>query len=435
MKKVRRSLLAQLIWAKDRAFANAESFYAVGIKINGAVLSFLVTFAIARISGATVTGYYAMALVTVNMVATVGLIGLDLILIRVVAGELRMGRRDLAWAGLRDISRMVGFFSFVLSVLVFVLADFAPEVGVDSATMRAIAPAILANTLLRIAVVSLRADGSILFSQFLDSAHNITLVLVLGVYILASGTDFVSAATLALFYTGVLYFSMIVGWVSLLKRTRTWERGGVNTHPLLKSSWKVLVTGTCQAMTSWVIYAQLGALVGSGEVGAYRVAGQIVMTIQLMTVTLSGISAPEIAGHFRAGDLKGAWRTYRKTTILMIIAASVPSLICLLAPKLLLSIFGPEFVIAASALMIMALGSITSAAVGPMGTMTVMSGNEVLSMNLSILFLILAAAFAALLIPLFGLVGAAIASAIATIGRSLLTVIVLRKKLESYEAA
>ena len=428
-------MLARIVWAKDRAFANAESFFAVGIKINGAVLSFLVTFAIARISGATVTGYYAMALVTVNMVATVGIIGLDLILVRVVAGELRMGRRDLAWAGLRDVTRLVASFSFLLSVLVFFLADYASEVGVDNATMRAIAPAILANTLLRIAVVSLRADGSILFSQFLDSAHNITLVLVLGLYILASGTDFISAATLAMFYTGVMYLSAIVGWVSLLRRTRTWERGAVNTHPLLKASWKVLVTGTGQALTAWVIYAQLGALVGSEEVGAYRVAGQIVMTIQLMTVTLSGISAPEIAGHFRAGDVEGAWRTYKKTTILMIVAASVPSLVCLLAPHLLLSIFGPEFVIAASALMIMALGQIVSAAVGPMGTMSVMSGNEMLSMKLSILFLILAGGFAALIIPIYGLVGAAIASATATIGRSLLTAIVLRKKLANYEPA
>lgn len=430
-----RFLAAQSLRATSLVGQHAKSLFAVGIKINGAVFSFLVTFLIARASGATVTGYYSMALVTVNMAATIGIIGLDLILIRVVAGELRVGRPDLAWAGLRRVSLMVGSASLVLSILLFALAGYGPEIGVNVETVRAASPAVFAVAMLRISVVSLRAHGSILLSQFLDSAHNFTLVLLLGAYLWFNDFGFVRGQTLAIFYTSVVYLSAIVGWTFLYRRTRHWERGAKNEHPLLGASWKILLTTASQALTAWVILAQVGAMLGAEEVGAYRTAAQIVTTIQLMTTTLSNISAPEIAGHFRARDLKGAWRTYKQTTILMILAAGVPATICLLMPQVLLGIFGPEFVIAASALMIMALGQVVSAAAGPMGTMTVMSGNEDLSMILAIVFLFVSAGLAALLVPPFGMVGAATAGATATISRNIITVLILRRRLRHYVAA
>ena len=435
MLHILRSIAARLRTAKSHLFAHSKSLFAVGVKINGAVLSFLVTFILARVSGAVVTGYYAMALVTLNMVVTVAIMGLDLIVVRIIAGELRVGRPDLAWAGLRDVMRLVGAASLVLSVMLFVLAGYAPEIGVDPGTIRTIAPAVFGSAMLRIAVVALRAKGSILFSQFLDSAHNFTLVIGLAAYLFLTNMGFISSTTVALFYTASVYLSMFIAWTDFFRRTKGWERGAINEHPLVGASWKILVTSSCISLTGWVNLALLGALLGSAEVGAFRVATQIIMTIQIMTATLSNISAPQIAAHFRVKDLDGAWRVYRQTAMLMILAASLPSAACLLLPELLLEIFGPEFTVAASALMIMALGQIVSAAVGPMGTMTVMSGNETLSMRIAISFLIIAAILTAILTPLLGLVGTAIAGSAATIGRSLTTVAILRRRLKNYASS
>ena len=401
---------------------------ALMMKLAGAFLSFLIIFLVARSSGASVTGDYAMAVLTANMSSLLAMLGLDQIVTRAIGGDLREKRPDLARAALFATVRIVAPLSVVLAMALFIAAPLATSINASPAAMRAVAVAVFAYPMLRISVVSLRANGSILWSQFFDAAHNI-LILAAVVLLLVSHPMPIGAALLAGIYSAALLAMMAAAWAVLLYQIRDWPAGAKNRVRLLGNSWPLLIAGFCQASTAWIIFAIIGAWLNSAEVGAYRVVGQVVTIIALMLTTIEALVSPDLAGDFRVNDVKGAWRRHRKASYLMLLAAAGPVLACMLAPKYILHMFGAEFVSAAGALMVLSGAQIVNVLTGPIGSVMVMSGHERLSLVLSICALIISVTACALLVPVLGLIGAAMASASALVLRNILAYAIMRRKL------
>ena len=404
------------------------SIGALMMKLAGAFLSFLIIFLVARSSGASVTGDYAMAVLTANTASLLAMLGLDQIVTRAIGGDLREKRPDLARAALFATVRIVAPFSVVLVTALFVAAPWATAINASPPAMRAVAVAVFAYPMLRIAVVSLRANGSILWSQFFDAAHNILILAAVGV-IIASHAMPIGPALLSGIYSAALIVTMASSWMILMYQIRSWPAGSKNRVRLLGNSWPLLIAAFCQASTSWIIFATIGTWLNSAQVGAYRVVGQVVTIIALMLTTIEALVSPDLAGDFRVNDVKAAWRRHRKASYLMLLAAVGPVLACMLAPKYILGVFGAEFVTAAGALMVLSGAQIVNVLTGPIGSIMVMSGHERLSLVLSITALIMSVTLCALLVPALGLVGAALASASALVLRNVLAYAIMRRKL------
>jgi len=408
---------------------NSREIAAIAMKLTFAFLSFIIIFVVARISGASVTGDYAFAVATASMVSLLATLGLDQIAVRMIGGDLREGRRDLALAALFAVARTIAPVALALALILMVASPYAALVGASMEAMMAVSVSVVAFPLLRLAVVTLRATGKILISQFLDGAHSVTMLVGLGGMILVGDGTLSAALTAALYSTGIV-FSAIIAWALLYREIRDWPRGVKFEGRLLASSWPILIAAFCHSFTQWIVLAQLGAEFGSAQVGAYRVANQVVMIIALMLTTIESLVNPQLAGDFRIGDIQGAWRRHRRASALMLVAAFFPVLLCLIAPHHILGLFGPEFGIATVALMIMSAGQIVNVLTGPIGGMMIMSGRERISLWLSIAGLITAVLLSVALIPVYGLVGAAIAGASATILRNIAAYIFMRRVLK-----
>lgn len=407
---------------------NRDPIGAILLKLGGAFFSFLIIFIVARASGPAITGDYSMAIASAMMASLVATMGLDQIAIRTIGGDLREGRQDLAWAALMAVIRLVLPLSIVSAIVLLAGSRFAPLIGASSAAMAAASASVVAFPLLRVAVVTMRAAGSMLMSQFLDVAHSIIILgAVAGLMLVGSGG--VRSSTLALLYSGAICTTATSAWIILLLRTRNWPRGAISTAPLLSASWRILATSFCHSLTQWTVLAQVGAELGADDVGAYRVANQFVMILALMLTTIEAFVSPQLAGDFRIGDVAGAWRRHRQATLLMLMAAAAPLLLCILIPKQLLALFGPAFVGASTALMILSAGQTINVLTGPIGGVMVMSGNERLSLKLSLIGFFLTVALSLVLIPRFALVGAAISGASSMIFRNVAAFMLMRRKL------
>ena len=398
--------------------ANARPIIALGLKLYGAVASFALTLLVARSAGPEVTGEFALAMSTVALGTLVAVAGLDQLLVRAIGGDLRQGKAGRANVALRATARTVARSSVAVALFVFAFAPFAEVIDVAPRTMMLAAGAVLAMPLMRIALSALRASGDFVISQSLDGpVHSTLLCLAVGILLLVGSRP--GAQMLTLGYGLCLALSAGLGWWILYRRTSGWpvddER---QSFPWLKG-WPLLVTGGGHVLTSWLLMAQVGASLGAAEAGAYRVAVQIINIIYMMLTTIETLVNPQFAGDFRMGDYEGAWRRHRRATLFMILCAAPGILICLLIPSQVLGIFGPGFEAASVALTVMVGGQVVNVATGPIGGMMVMSGRERILLYLSVTGLLIAVVLSVVLVPLLGLVGAAIASIAATIFRNI----------------
>jgi O-antigen/teichoic acid export membrane protein len=93
----------------------------------------------------------------------------------------------------------------------------------------------------------------------------------------------------------------------------------------------------------------------------------------------------------------------------------------------LLALFGPEFVVAQGALVILAVGRLANAACGPTATLLGMSGNHGGAARVALGSALLDATLLLALTPRLGILGAAVATTVTTVAWNLALLVLVRR--------
>jgi O-antigen/teichoic acid export membrane protein len=174
-------------------------------------------------------------------------------------------------------------------------------------------------------------------------------------------------------------------------------------------SWLASLAGTGLVWADTII---LGIFRPAREVGAYQVATRLTVLATIVLLPIATSFAPQIADLYRRGNLDRLARLYAVVTS-WTLRLSLPGFIVLvLFPRPLLHIFGRGFATAATVTVILAIGQMFDVATGPTGYMLVMSGRPYLTMANNVFALVLNISMNLILIPRYGIRGAAIAWAI-----------------------
>ncbi len=168
----------------------------------------------------------------------------------------------------------------------------------------------------------------------------------------------------------------------------------------------------------------------------HAATGQLAIALRLATTTsfvlmsINAITTPIFARLFAAGDTDGLIRMARRTSRLMFWA--VLPLILLLAafgrPVITLA-FGAEFAPAYGPMVIMLLGQLVNTITGPSDFLMNMAQMQKALRNIILPSAVFAVAATALLVPMLGITGAAIAYAASLTGWNLAAAMYLRRKL------
>jgi O-antigen/teichoic acid export membrane protein len=162
----------------------------------------------------------------------------------------------------------------------------------------------------------------------------------------------------------------------------------------------------------WADTLLLGLFRDSAQVGIYNVATRLVMLAAFVMAPINSAFQPYIAHLFHQGRMRDLEQLYRTTTS-WIVRLSLPAFFALLVfPERMLQLFGPEFTAGTTVTMILALGKLVDAATGPCGLMLNMSGRVRTNMVDNVVALVLNVALNLVLIPAYGITGAAVAWAI-----------------------
>lgn len=410
-----------------------ETVAAFAIKLVGAVLSFGFSFLVARHLGAAGSGSFALALTTALFASAVSLLGLDYVLLRAMAGDIREGNPAAA----RGAARSAVLATSVAAVLVgLILAAFGVPLlhaimgkNLDQGLIYLSAIAVLPLTLNRIAVASLRGAGGVLAAQWLEGPQAMILSVIVLLIIIVAGIA-VDASAVVMLYFATAAISAMVAWAVYAGKARNWPAAEPTPiRPMLAQGWRISFIVLSRLVLDWVVLLSLGSYYSTFEVGQFRTAWQISALIMLLVSTFDTVAGPRIAAAYRVGDKANIHQIMRQSVFAMIILSLPLFIVALGFPEWALGLFGPEFVPAAPALRILALGQLVNVLSGPLGTVLLMTGQERSSMFLSIGSLVVLLVLSVTLIPAFGLIGAALTTALIIGSRTLVSYFLVRKTL------
>lgn len=377
-----------------------------------AAASFISTTILARTAGAAVLGNYAFAMTTASVLTVLALLGLDRITIRTVAGDLREGLRQKARGTLVRIRRFVQKTAIAIAaVYAIVVLLLPPGTGLATNRMAMLAAAIgvCVVPVLRTGLGGLRTAGFPVRSQALEgfASYGFALIL-LGFLVLDVRVTSVMAVLL---FVGLQAIAAIIVWRLLGREMIQWGQ------PVCDDDFRPWTAGIplmlvifVHISSDWILLSFISTHSDASDMGIYRVAAQIISLPMLAIATAETWYAPMFAGDFRATRPDLAWQRQSRANRVVIATTAPPLLLAVIfAEPLLAMVFGPEFVAAVPALRIMAAGQMVNVLTGPVGGMLTMAGRERELLVLAIVGLVVLILLGAFLIPVYGIVGAAIA--------------------------
>jgi O-antigen/teichoic acid export membrane protein len=173
----------------------------------------------------------------------------------------------------------------------------------------------------------------------------------------------------------------------------------------------------------------LGALRGAEEAGVYVTAASLAHLVRLGIVAVNPALAPLAVNAQASGSERELEAVARSATRL----AFVPALVCaaalLVFGRWALALFQPEFVAGYGALVILALGFLVVSTMGPVETILLMKNQQRLAAASAVGACVLNLTLNATLIPMLGMRGAALATALSMIAWAVAMSLAVRRRL------
>jgi len=202
-------------------------------------------------------------------------------------------------------------------------------------------------------------------------------------------------------------------------RTRVW----------LMSSLPILAVAGIQVINSRIDILMVGAMLGAGDAGVYTVANRGAQLILLVYFAINAALAPSVASLWAQHDIAKLQDVVRKATRITF-AGSLPiALALIVGGHWFLLIFGREFVQGAPVLALLSLSQLVVTGVGAVATVLLMTGHEKEAAWGAAVSAVLNIALNLLLIPRFGMMGAAWALLVGQITSSVVLAILVKRKV------
>lgn len=401
------------------------------MKVLGAGLSFAFNVLLARFLGAEGAGVYYLALTVTTVAGVVGRLGLDNAALRFVAAGASSGD----WASVKGVyqntMRMSVVVGLALAASAFLAADVIAR-GVFSE------PALTGP--LRLMCVGVPAHCLlVLHTEVLKGLKRIREAMVLrgfGVPLLSIPLLVVLAGPLGV--TGAVAAWVIgafvvatVGWMLWRWATPALEavEGDFSRSRLLSTSMPLLLVASMQLVMKWTDTVMLGIWTPSDQVGIYGAAMKTAMLTSFALLAVNSIAAPKFSEMYAAGEMTDLAHLARDLAKLLSIGTLPLVLLFLFMPRTVLSIFGPAFAAGGTALVILAVGQFVNVTTGSVGYLLMMTGNEKDMRNITVGVAVLNVALNWILVPRFGIEGAAVATGTSLALTNLVAAFVVYRRL------
>lgn len=419
---------------KDLGFLIQKSGIAFTVKAGGMAAQYLFVYTLARLAGPAQLGLFTLAYTLLQLLVILALLGLDNLLTRQIATANTTGDLQGRTASYRIALRTSLLAAVALSLLLFSTADWLAVAVFNKPdltdSLRIISLSLPFFTSMVLHAAAFRGDKNMFgFTFYRTVIPLLNTLVVLTAHFLQVKLLPVAGFTMAVIITSFGY-------------RYVWKKNNHTTAPviteqhhyrsMLAESLPMLMTGSIFFILNWIDNLFIGYFKTEAEVGIYDTAFKLATIGAILLQAVNAIQGPVFAEFKASGDLRQLRRSVFESNRLLFLLTLPLTALLLAIPEWLLGLFGAEFKAGAQCLIILAIGHLLSALCGSVGMLLQMTGHQrtynkiiVVAAGLSILLNIL-------LIPGWGIMGAAIASSAARIFQNITSAIAVYKKLSIF---
>ncbi|WP_196258973.1 polysaccharide biosynthesis C-terminal domain-containing protein [Pelagibacterium limicola] len=401
-----------------------SGFVVIAIRIGGAGLGLVAQVLASRLVGAEAFGYYALALVWLLLLGHGATAGTNQIVCRFLADYLTKGDRAAASGLLRFAFCMAGAAAvLVASISIAVVQtgvfDLEPATVLLFTLAFAVIPLLVLQDFLE-AIARGLDKPNLGIAPALMLRHVAIIAGVLAMLAMGAGGD---AITIMAMTVVGLAASVFVQYL-LLRRHLSATLGGSRPEYRVgywfRTALPIAFLDASEVLFHNADILVLGLFVPAETVAFYFAATRFAQVLSYVPYGMTAVSAQKYASlsaQQRHADLQ---RLIGQVTSVSTVATAIAGTVLWLMAVPLLTLFGPEYAAAAPVLPLLCLGIVIACALGPGEDVLTMLGQERICSVVVTLSLGLNVGLNFLLIPHWGMAGAALATAAAFAGRGML---------------
>ena len=409
------------------------------LRFGGLAVGFLLTWIIAKYFKAEGLGDFVLTITVLRLFTLLAKIGLDTTSIRFIASFASKEKWTSIFSFRKQVVTILSITSVIASLLMYFLANpIADLINANAGYIELNAFFVLPMAFFMLNYQSLRGLKRIAeFSFFYRMSQALfSVILIVIIYHFFNNKEPevpVYAYLVSVIIVSLLSFLSFRYWLKNRSDGKeSAEKEIMSYSTLLKISIPLMFAQSVQFIMAWTDKLMLGAMTTSEDVGIYHTAFKLSMFAAVSLMAINSIASPKFAEMFGKNDMEGLKKVVHQSTK-MIFWTSVPLVtIFFIFPEFFLGLFGEEFKIGVTAFIFLSCGRLISSFSGSVGNILQMTGNQ--NIYASILFFgaILNVVLNLILIPKYGINGAAIASMSSLIVWNLSMVLVVKKKFGFY---
>lgn len=395
------------------------------------MLGLAFSLALARLLGADRTGLFFLAVAVATIASVFARAGVDSALLRFSATHA--SRSD--WPGLAGVRRqgvvVVALTSLIAAAAVAVAAPWIAErlfrEPALTPLVRLVALAVLPMSLLQVDIELLRGIGRI---------RDATAMQYLAPPLFGLPALFVLAPRLGA--AGAVVAHVLAAMAVLVVARHLWRRatpqlrslpGTFDRRRLMATALPLFWVASMDLVMGMTDTVMLGLWKSAEAVGIYGVALRTAALTAFALAAVNVVAAPKFAALFAHGDRRALSRVARDAARLTLFATLPLFLALVIVPAWILGLFGGEFRTGAWPLRLLAAGQFVNVVTGSVGYLLTMTGHEKLMRNNIVFCAFVNVALNALLIPPYGILGAAAATAISLAALNIISAVLVYRRL------
>jgi O-antigen/teichoic acid export membrane protein len=385
-------------------------------RIVGAALTFLSQILLARWMGASELGIYVLAFSWCILLSSFATLGFPVAAIRFIGGGLSSNDSGYIRGFVRRGAQLVALAGTLISVagIIFLWSGWLNDDASNRTPLTMallIVPVFATNTFF--AGV---ANGLSKFPlSFLPVNVARPLLFLSLITVTWYTTDILDAnRVMSLQVLAIFVVSSVAIW--MVRRT---VNGALDAAPAkfetrlwTRTSLPLLATTLFNGYFPEINIILSGAYLPSDQVALFHVSFRLALLVAFALFAVDAVTGPEAARLHMSGDKSALQSIVNRATRLRFTVAVIAVLVFVVAGKFLLGLFGTEFEQGYRLLIILAVAQLVQAAVGPVARLMSVSGHQDRCLVVFITALLILGALTAVLVPLFGATGAAIAALI-----------------------
>lgn len=406
-----------------------------GLRFLNIALTLAVGILLARILGPQNYGIYTFILTLVTLLGLPTKAGLPTLLIR----ETAKNQLNQNWGLIRGLIKLANIFVFSYSIAISLIAGLtiwwywkATGSNTEADTFLWALWLLPLIAFEGVRTGTLRGLRWVVSSQLPEQLVRPFMMILFLVAVLLLGEEITSITAIQLNAMAAL-IAFAVGAYFLIKalpKDVKQAKSEYAIRPWAASLMPLSLFAGLKMLDSQVSILFLGFLGTSEEVGLFRVAATGASLVSFGLIVVNMTLAPQVARLYEAREMKKLQRIITLSTRAVAAISFPVALIFILFGKPVISmVFGEEYVKAATALGILCVGQLVNATAGSVGLVLNMTGNDKLTFIASVIALLVHLLLAFILIPPFGLIGAAFSFAVSITIWNIILIFMTKRKV------